>query len=157
MTMDKTLKEARAEFAADLKNGTVCPCCCRYARVNKVVISKAMVMALGWLCRHSLPGIEDGWVRVQDSAPKWILRSNSHAKLTHWGLIERKAVPGGGKGSGVYRPTRRGRLFIDGHLSVPKAQFVYNDKAIKADESLVDVKFCLGVPFDYDAMVRRAA
>lgn len=153
---EKTLLQSMFEFTAGLNDGTVCPCCHRYARMNKVAISRSMTLTLGWLCKHSHPGVDQGWVRVQDTAPKWILRSNSHGKLVHWGLLERSPALHGG-GSGIYRPTAAGRRFIDGDTKVHKTLSIYNDKVVSASVELVDVTQCLGAPFDYETMVRRAA
>lgn len=156
-TLEKTLAKAKSEFKEGLQHGIECPCCGRYGKLNKLSITRSMALVLGWMTKVSDPAF-DGWIKVQDVAPKWILRSNSHAKLLHWGLIERhEAAPAANKCSGTYRPTTDGERFIEGLLRVPKYKYIYNDKVIAEGGPRITVEACLGSPFDYDLMVRRAA
>ncbi len=153
----RTLAEAKRELAQEIMKGTQCPCCGKHVKINKLSITKAMVSALAWITKHSDPSINGGWVRVQEIGPDWIKRSNSHAKLSHWGLLEGKEPDStGNKGTGIYRPTYEGKAFLASAIRVIKYKFVYNGKVHGDGGPLVGVSDCYE-KFDYDKMVRRSS
>lgn len=139
----KTLDEAKAELIKGVIDGVICPCCGRLAKVNKIAITGSMVRSLSWIASESKK-VTDGWVPVQDTAPGWLLRSNSHAKLIHWGLIERRESTTSTKlYSGVYRPTRDGVDFLNGDLSVKRWAFTYNNILLKLSGPLISAADCI--------------
>lgn len=142
------LKQAKEEFIKNVSEGTVCPCCGRYAKINKFSINGSMVRALSWIAEESERTV-DGWAMVQENGPDWIKRSNSHAKLLHWGLLERKAVDDGVDKvcSGIYRPTKSGVDFLLGRLLVKKFALVYNNITLLLDGPMVGVDDCAGKKF----------
>jgi len=144
-----TLKEAKAELIKGVIDGIVCPCCGRMARINKIAITGAMVRSLSWIAKESEKAV-DGWVMVQENGPDWIKRSNSHAKLIHWGLLERRDNDDGSKlHSGIYRPTRSGVEFLEGRVKVRKLALVYNNIRLKLTGPMVSVTDCAGVKFHF--------
>lgn len=152
----KTLEDAMREFITGVKDGTFCPCCQRYAKVNKVSINKSMAKALEWISKNAEVGGK--WVYVQERGPDWMKRSNSHAKMLHWGLLERAETDEDKKHSGVYRPTEKGMKFLAGDIKVRKYMAIYNNINIKPDGigPLVSFEDCMGESFDYKSMVREA-
>ncbi len=116
-----TLAGAKAAFIAQVKDGAICPCCGRHAAINRISINGSMVHFLEWILQYN------GWIPVQNHAPAWVLRSNSHAKMLYWGLLDRLPTEDGKGNSGVYRITAKGRLFLSGQISVKKYMLVYNN------------------------------
>lgn len=135
------LNIARARWRLEIEGaGGFCPCCDRWGKVYKLKLNKGLVRALYWM---TVNGDEDGWVDVQRTAPRWILRGKTYSLLAHWGLIESKA-----ERSGVWRPTARGRMFVQGFETAPSAVYVFDDKVLAVDSTNVSFTSCLGVDFN---------
>ena len=128
-----TLANARRELWEAMKaGGGECACCKRFAKLYRYSISKAQISASNWIVRKS--GVKRAWVNVQDRAPKWLLRSNSHGKLVHWGLLEQQpASEDGIHHSGVWRPTEFGMQFFHGNANVLKYALVFNNECLGRD------------------------
>jgi len=148
-----TLIDAQKKFIAGIRDGVKCPCCGRYAKVNKILITKTMVLALKWINEE---GEKVGWVHVQETGPDWIKRSNSHAKLIHWGLLERKESDDGKKHSGIYRATLKGKDFLNDSLRVRKYMLIYNHKLLSPTGvgAMMLASDCMSEKFDYEKMVK---
>jgi hypothetical protein len=116
-----TLAEIKEWLFEHAEKGTDCPICERPARIYKRLITYRMVMALVNLLR------EDDWVHLPTND-----ESKEAARLRYWGMIEEQSTarPDGGK-RGVWRIRPRGRLFLQGHLKVPKYAHVFGSKLLK--------------------------
>lgn len=127
-----TLAIAKRELWEDMKaEGGDCQCCGRFAKLYKYTISKAQIAAFHWIVNRC--GWK-GWVDVQETAPKWLLRSNSHGKLVHWGLLESKPNSEAALHcSGIWRPTDFGLRFYNGDETVQKYALVFNNKCLGHD------------------------
>jgi len=131
------LEDAKELFIAGVKDGVVCPCCSRYAKVNRSCVTKSMVIVLKWIAKASEEfAHSDGWVRVQRDAPDLVKTVNSHGKLLHWGLIERLEP-------GIYRPTEKGIEFLAGRATIKRWLFLYNNQIIGSGSELVTVDDCI--------------
>lgn len=132
----------------DAKGGH-CVVCGRWGKTYKHVITRARIKALLWLC--AAPSDDKGWIDVPNSAPRWLVRTNSMSTLKFWGLIERKPVEKGSKTkhSGLWRPTHLGRDFANGQAMVPKEVFTYNDHLRGISSAMVKVTDCFDSVFDY--------
>jgi hypothetical protein len=56
------------------------------------------------------------------------------------------------KHSGIWRATKRGVLFAQNRLQVPKKVYTYNAEVEGFSEELVTIKDCVG-SFDYSAVM----
>lgn len=122
-----TLSAAKKELWEGMeKEGIDCPCCGRFAKMYRYTISKAQIAAFHWIAMHSLA---NEYIEVQRDAPRWLLQSNSHGKLVHWGLLEQKPnVSDETHKSGCWRLTKLGWKFHRGLASVQQYALVFNNK-----------------------------
>lgn len=154
-----TLARARAmlneqKFAVE---GTVCPCCDRYAKVYPRQIHTSMARWLIQLVRRY--SVEPRWYAVREP---WALRINSGtgdtAKLRYWSMIEHRPKGEGDekkKDSGKWKPTRIGVDFVHGLLPVPKYALEWDAECLGLDGDLVTIADCLGAKFDYRELMNE--
>lgn len=123
-----TLATAKADLWNEMKiDGMDCPCCGRFAKLYRYTISKAQAAAFNWIVLASDEG--HMFAAVQELAPKWLLRSNSHGKLALWGLLETKLSDDPGVHCpGLWRPTEYGMQWWRGEITVPKYALVFDSK-----------------------------
>lgn len=124
--------------------GGHCPCCGKWGKVYRRILNEHLVLALRWIAVH---GDDQGWVDVQNKAPRWILKSKTYPLLAHWGLVESQQ-----HGSGVWKATQAGWDFMQGGM-VPEAVYIYDNKAWGFDEKQTSFRGCFGKHFDYEAMM----
>jgi hypothetical protein len=117
-----TLASAKKELWEEMKRGGIdCPCCGRYARLYPYSISKAQIASFQWIMLNTSD--KKPFVNVQAQAPKWLLRSNSHGKLVHWGLVHSSIYD-----SGWWGITDFGKKFFYGETSVRQYALVFNNQ-----------------------------
>jgi hypothetical protein len=176
-----TLDEARAFVRAGWGKGVECPCCGRFVKLYKRVMSSSMAYALILIDRHFRQSSE--WLHVQsyivdlpDLNPKARAAvRGDFAKLSYWGLLcEHPKVELGGRRknasppsserpkrpvkppprSGLWRITHKGRQFVDGVIRVPSHALVYKRVARGFSEETVSIREALGERFDYDELMK---
>lgn len=125
--------------------GAHCPCCGKWGKVYKIKLSQHLALCLRWIAVH---GDEDGWVDVQNKAPRWILKSKTYPLLEHWALIESAQ-----KRSGIWRATLRGQDFVGGLTQLPAAVHIYDNKVWGFESEETSFRGCFGKHFDYDEMM----
>ena len=141
-----TLFTARNDWDTMIKGkGGFCPCCDRWGKVYKLKLNKSLVRALDWIANN---GDASGWVDVQRTAPRWMLRGKTYSLLAHWGLIESRL-----QRSGIWRATAKGTLFVAGLDTAPTAVYVFDGKVVGIDSTQVTYTSCLGVDFNRDELL----
>lgn len=144
MTIEvQSLKEQWTETIAG--KGGCCPVCDRFGKVYKYKMSQSLAQSLKWIVDN---GGTNGWVHVQQNAPRWMMRSKTYPLLEHWGLIESQ----GGR-SGVWRATQAGRDFVVGGRLAPSAVYVYDDKLMAVDASHTTFTGCFDVNFNFEELM----
>lgn len=126
-------------------DGSFCPCCGKWGKVYKIKLSQHLALCLRWMLVH---GDENGWVDVQNRAPRWMLKSKTYPLLEHWDLVESQA-----KRSGIWRATRKGQDFISGSITMPSAVHIYDNKVWGFESQDVSFRGCFGKHFDFDEMM----
>lgn len=126
-------------------DGGFCPVCGKFGKVYRYKLSQALVLALKWIADH---GQEEGWVDVQTTGPRWMLRSKTYPLLAHWKMIEAQ-----NSRSGVWRVAKPGKDFIGGSVLVPKAVFVYDNRVLALDAETTSFRGCFGVKFDFEELM----
>ncbi len=150
------LEQAKRELWETMKGqGGDCPCCGRFAKLYTYTISRAQVHALAWIAKNTAPR---EFINVQAEAPTWILRSNSHGKLVHWGLLHTRTNNDDSKrDAGAWGVTDFGRKWIAGEVTIRKHALVFDNKCHghKGEAIRYDDVFS---PFHYrDLMDQEAA
>lgn len=132
MNPDSTIAEAKTELYANLRDGGMtCPTCDQHAQEYARQISPQMAGALIALYKK---GSWATWAEIVS------VRADE-AKLKYWGLVE--------CANGVlWRVTDRGRLFVEGKLSVSQICWVYNGKPQSFEGPLVSISDALGKKLD---------
>lgn len=145
----QTLTQARTAFERDLPDGTVCPCCDRYGRIQPRRLNSAMAAGLVWLAFRRFEG--DGYVDVPATAPRWLVNNRELPRLQLWGLVASARNDDPAKRcSGRWAVTTDGYAFAKGELQVRSHVLVYNRRAVAFDGELVTVHDCLASSsFDY--------
>ena len=140
------LRKMRENWKKNIEEkGGHCPCCERFGKVYKRKMNQHLALCLRWIYVH---GEEDGWVDVQNKAPRWILKSKTYPLLEHWNLIESKE-----NGSGVWKATDQGREFIHGYRAVPVAVHIYGNRLWGSEVEDIDFKNCFGKHFNFEEMM----
>lgn len=140
------LQELQRQWLATIAGkGGRCPVCDRFGKIYKYKLSQALARALEWIVQN---GGTEGWVNVQESAPRWILRSKTYPLLEHWSMVESQ-----GKRSGVWRATQLGKSFVAGFAVAPSAVYVYDDKLFMVDSEHTSFGGCFGVNFNFEEMM----
>lgn len=125
--------------------GGHCPCCGKWGKVYKTKLNQHLALCLKWIVDHAS---DDGWVDVQNRAPRWMLKSKTYPLLEHWTLIESRATR-----SGIWAATRRGRDFVQGLSTMPEAVYIYDNRRWGFAESEVNFRQCFGKHFDFDELM----
>lgn len=142
------LEGVREEWVATIEGkGGTCPCCDRWGKVNKLSLSQHLALCLRWIYLNGDKN-DDGWVHVQNKAPRWMLKSKTYSTLEHWGLIE-----GMEKRSGVWRATPKGIAFQNSSIMVPASVYIYNKKVWGIDSVETSFQGCFGKHFNFDEMM----
>lgn len=155
-TEEKTLAQARQEYAENLRDGGNCPCCDRYGRIYRRKFTSAMARFMIALAKKESqrPG---GWVHALTEVP-YEHRSGDYAKPLLWGLIEERSgcsEEDGNPSTGFYRITRKGLWFVRGQIRVPKAKLVYQDREWPNSETFeeITIREALGAKFNYEELM----
>ena len=126
--------------------GGFCPCCGKKGKVYKTKLSQHLALCLRWIHVHADPA--DGWVDVQNTAPRFMLKSKTYPLLEHWDLIEGKSFR-----SGIWRVTLKGQDFLNGLINLPSAVHIYDNKIWGFEAEEVSFRGCFGIHFDFDEMM----
>lgn len=137
--MTSTLSDAKAVFMDKLERleGASCPCCDRYAqKYRKQPTSTSMACLI----------IFDRFVGGDISNFRHISELNRHnplfggldgawALLSKWGFIQEKPrvdkyIGPGGKTSGFWRLTAKGRQFVNREIKAPRYVLVFNSEIL---------------------------
>lgn len=140
------LAKMRSNWSKSIEgDGSHCPCCGKWGKVYKTKLSQHLALCLRWI---AISADEEGWVDVQNTAPRWMLKSKTYNLLEHWGLIDSKSHR-----SGIWRATLRGWDFINGLSTVPAAVHIYDNKVWGFDSEETSFHGCFGKHFDFDEMM----
>ena len=154
MTEQAELFESEGNFLARMRHnwsksiegeGAYCPCCGKWGKVYKIKLSQHLALCLRWIITHL---DSEGWVDVQNKAPRWRLKSKTYPLLEHWGLIESKATR-----SGIWTATAKGHNFASGDITLPGAVYIYDNKQWGFEEEHVSFRGCFGKHFDFEEMM----
>jgi hypothetical protein len=140
------LNELKASWRKTIgAEGGRCPCCEKFGKIHEMKLNQHLALCLRWI---SLNGDAEGWVDVQNKAPRFMLKSKTYPCLAYWGLIDSKA-----NRSGIWRATFKGIQFMAGAINVPERVYIYDNKVW--DQSAVATTFqgCFGKHFDFDEMM----
>ncbi len=148
-----TLKDLITRFRRNLRDGTTCPVCDRYAKTYKRKLNSGMALALIDMIKKSGP--EQEWVNSLDLEPiAGRPGGGDFAKLRYWDLIEARPVIGQSKrDSGEWRPTPKGVMFAGCGLLVPKYVLVYDGDPMGFEGGLINIREALGANFDYEELM----
>ena len=126
-------------------DGGIGPCCDRSGKVYRFKLNQTHALSLRWIQIH---GDQDGWVDVQNKAPRWILKGKNYSMLTHWGLLESK-----GNRSGVWRVTKKAEDWIAGRMGIPESVFIYDNRVWGESDEQTPFRGCIGKHFDFDEIM----
>lgn len=133
--------------------GTHCPCCGRWAKVNGRPFNATMARGLIWLARRA--GSERRWVDVPKEAPRWLVKSNQISITANWGFVEAKeSADPKKKTTGLWRPTHRGVGFVKGRIKVRQRVHTFNNCVVGWSGPEIDVHDALGKNFDYAEVMK---
>jgi hypothetical protein len=147
-----TIKEAKDWLAKQAVNGGApCPCCNQLVKLYRRRITGEMAYGL-ILMRKADQRTPGQFIHLPTFlADHKAGKSNMTSLLRHWELIEQQ--PGerddGSWRTGYYRTTSLGCQFVDGHSSIPKYAFLYNQMLLRLSQERVTITEALGSKFDY--------
>lgn len=146
-----SLEEARDLVETKIRGkGIHCPCCGKWCKMDKRPINWKMVNALYWIYDNTQLG---DFVDVPRNAPAWLLASNQHSTLKHWGLVERAPnTDSKKKHSGLWRVTPKGMQAMMGE-PIPKYAFIFDDRCYGFDGPMILLKDVKN-RFDYAELMR---
>ena len=146
-----TLAEAKKVVRDGLKSGITCPCCGRLCKLYPRKLHKEMATFLIQLVRAAEH--DDGWIHIRNLLPASPKASTDGSYLTHWGLLETKPSDPGEKSDGFYRPTDKGKRFVQGKVRVPSHAYIFSGRCYHFSDEQVSITEALGQPFNYREMM----
>jgi hypothetical protein len=154
LTLTSTLQEVKNWLRSNFKKGCECPACGQDVKMYTRKINSSM--AAGLILLHK-SGIED-YFHIEEYLKNINCSSAIRGdipKLRFWGLIERKEETreDGSNRAGYYRISEKGKSFIRGEITVPKAAYLYNNKCHGFSEDHTDIKTALGDKFDFQDLM----
>lgn len=154
----ETLRQAAVALWGAADEGAWCPLCRKWVRRYWQRLNGSMARGLAWIvlaARRSEIADGEGWVHVPTHGPRWLVRTNQHASLRLFGLVERRAPDEESrvKCSGWWRPTERGFAFVDGLVDVEDRVLTYNGEVVARGEARLRFRDVLDVAFDYAALM----
>jgi hypothetical protein len=130
------------------KGGTYCPACTGKVDIYPRRLNKTMAKGLMWLTAASKAGT--AWVDIPNTGPRWLVRSNQLPTLRYWGLVVRKANEDPSrKGSGFWKPTKRGVRFAKRRSKVSAYVVTFKDQVVYRSKRLISVDQTFKTYFDY--------
>lgn len=144
------LQKAREKLWDQMKgHGGVCPCCDRWTKIAPRPLNKKMVSGLYWIFENSKAG---HYIDVATTGPRWLVSSNQHTTLKHWGLLESRSNDDPKKKcSGWWRVTKKGRRVLFGE-PIEKFAIIYNDTCYGHKEPMVTLDEIVDY-FDYEEIM----
>lgn len=156
MEEELTLKQAVKTLEQELEKGTQCPCCRQFAKKYKRKLNSGMARILIHIYKRNKKQIT--FFHVNQHIRKKILQ-NSHdwPLLRYWGLIEPKIKEreDGSNRNGYYRITKKGKLFVERKITVPKHILMYNNKLQGFTQEITTIKESLGSKFLYSELMGK--
>lgn len=166
MEENNTIKEAKAYLRANWHDGIECPCCTQFVKLYKVKLNTGMAYVLIQFYKAYLfkkPMAQDKWVHpIKDF--KTI--NGDYAKLRHWGLVEKMPEEetenkkttdqeDDKKGSGYWRITEKGKLFVQKQIKVTSNALLFNNKCYGVTGKDIDIVEALRNKFSYSELMSR--
>lgn len=152
MNSDTTLSEAKNILRNNWEKGISCPCCGQFVKQYRRKLNAGMAYTL--IKASKLTGDLEGWVHVNQMRAT----TNDYPYLRYWGLLEEKTKNSevtDKKNSGYWRVTLKGRLFINGDITVDSHIKIYNSQFYGFDGEQVTIKNCLGNKFDHKELMGK--
>jgi hypothetical protein len=153
-----TTKEAKAYLRANWVKGTNCPCCGQSVKLYKRKLNSGMAYALIQIYKFDKT-ITEGYhffeVGKELAKTGKVAIALEYNKLAYWGLIETTINdnPDENSRSGFWRITDKGKLFVEGKITVPKQVYVYDAKARMVSKEQTAIHQALGDKFDYTELM----
>ena len=163
----RTFDEVKSDFwerVEKSREGARCPCCNRLGKRYKRALHASP--ALGLLMLERLDRVHPDQFFHVSAIERQCLRAGSlprnvmgdFAKNAYWGLIEEKPKDTGdergGRTSGFWRMTDKGRLFARGDLAIPRHAILLSGELVGFSGEAVTIRVCLGKKFDYEELMR---
>jgi hypothetical protein len=139
------LGEAQGELVEKIREGATCLCCGQFAKVYPRKLNANMVAFLISLYRHHRKTKD--WVHHTDCFHV----GRDYPYVATWGLARMKPNEGDSskRESGLWKTTKKGRLFIREAEFVPSHVFMYNNHVVGWGARNIDVTDALGKKFNY--------
>ena len=151
---DATVDELAEELHRRMADGEMlsCPVCKQNCKIYRRKLNSGMAATLCWLVSE-YHGV---WIDVPRVAPRFVLKSNEHGKLVHWGLIKQKPNLDDltKKTSGIWMPTERGILFAEGRIEVPSHVLLFDNTFHGFSEEQTTIREALGNRFNYEELMK---
>lgn len=142
---EMTIREGRRVLnkKVEAKKQVVCPMCKRKAGPDRRKLQPKMVFNLVQFYRHDKFGTATA---AEALGKPEVARSGDYAKLAYWGLME-VVRPG------LFRMTKKGRLFVRGRATVPEYALLYRRRFFGLEGDQVSIFDCLG-KYDYKKLMK---
>lgn len=139
----------------NLKSGCSCPACSQFIKMYKRKIDKSMAHIMLRLYKVTAEKPEQEFFHIDEDLHIPVT-SSGIAKLRYWNLVEEKASDPNlkdKKSSGMWRITNKGKLFVQGKVTVPKYAKVYNKVVHGFEGEEVNIQMALGSKFNYEELM----
>lgn len=148
-TSTTTLSEVHAFNRENWEDGCICAGCGQLVKKwNKPLVGTAVADLIRL---YALYDRESVAIHISRFTKQ---RSNFYT-LVYWGLIEKGEIEVDKKkrSSGYWVPTKKGRYFVEGQISIPAKAETYNNKVVAFCGDEVYVRQALGKQFDYEELI----
>lgn len=147
----ETLGEAKQFLRDNWEEGCACPCCGQFVKRYTYNLNRSVGLTL--IKIFTLHKNHDVWVHVNTE-----IRPESGGYFSiakHWGLIvqREKEETDDKRVSGYWAITAKGRKFIVGEITVPKAVEMFDGRVLKFSDEQITIQQCLGDEFSYKQLM----
>ena len=147
-----SLSKARKIVSSHVDEGVECPCCGQFCKLYKRKLNSGMARILIWLVKEWTKNHD--WINVPETAPVFVRRSNEVSRLALWDLVtESPTEDKTRRNSGLWKPTKEGRLFVANRSRVPSHVFIFDNSIYGWGTESVSVVDALGKNFNYQELM----
>lgn len=149
----QTIKDAKEYLRENWEEGVDCPCCGQLVKLYDYPLNNSIALTLVKMYQIEISENRH-WIHVQKEIRP---SSGGYFSLAKWwGLIvsQEKNEDDDKRVSGFWALTKKGKLFIENKIRVPKKVLIYNSKKIGFVEETTNITESLNKKFSYEELMK---
>ena len=149
----ETIEEGKDYLRANYDEGCTCPCCGQYVKAYRRSVYSSVARDLMHL--YNLQSKEDRHYHISEIRLT-TSGGGDLAKLVSWNLVEEMSKDPNNtrqRTSGYWKISPLGKRFVENNAKIRKYAVYYNNKFLRFEGGLVNIRQCLGDKFNYEELM----